>query len=140
MTIQQASWWGSALFAMTAVAAAVAPEGPLKGVALAVAIALFLAGCFAFFAGYARAVQRSRRDSIGVSDLFFLGGGVAPRPVRRSLLGALLFQVAVALGTAIARPYTSLAAGILVPVYGLGLCGLWGARHGTFAPRRNPGE
>lgn len=140
MTIQQASWWGSALFAVTALAAVASPEGPFKGPALVVAVGLFLAGCVAFFAGYARAVQRSRRDAIGVGDLFFLGRGVAPRAVRRSLVGALLFQVAVALGTAIARPYTSLAAGILVPVYGLGLCGLWGARHGTFPLRRNPDE
>lgn len=140
MTIQQASWWGSALFAVTAVAAAASPDGPLKVPALVVAVGLFLAGCVAFFAGYARAVQRSRLDLIGVSDLFFMGGGVAPRGVRRSLLGAFGFQVVVALATAIARPYTSLAAGILVPVYGLGLCGLWGARHGTFAPRRNPDE
>jgi hypothetical protein len=138
VTIQQASWSGSALFALTALAAAAAPDGPFKVAALVVAIGLFLAGCGAFLAGYARAVQRSRRDLIGVSDLFFLGRGVAPPEVRRSLLGALVFEVAVALGTAIARPYTSLAAGILVPVYGLGLCGLWGARHGTFPPRRNP--
>jgi hypothetical protein len=32
-----------------------------------------------------------------------------------------------------------LAFGILTPLYGLGIAGLWGARHGTFAPRRPTG-
>ena len=41
----------------------------------------------------------------------------------------------VALGAAIARPYSSLAAGTLTPLYGLALCGLWAARYGTFPPR-----
>jgi hypothetical protein len=34
--------------------------------------------------------------------------------------------------------YSPLAFGILVPVFGLGLCGLWGARYGTFEPRPVP--
>jgi hypothetical protein len=44
-------------------------------------------------------------------------------------------QVVVALVTAIARPFTGLAFGILVPVFGLGLAGLWGARRGSFPSR-----
>jgi hypothetical protein len=55
--------------------------------------------------------------------------------VRAALLGSLAVEVVVALATAAARPYTSVASGILVPVYGLALCGLWAARHGRFAPR-----
>jgi hypothetical protein len=74
---------------------------------------------------------------IAVTSLFFLSGS-APAPVRRSLLGAFGVQVVVAFATAIARPYTSLAAGTLVPVYGIGLCGLWAARYGTFKPRTDP--
>jgi hypothetical protein len=45
-------------------------------------------------------------------------------------------EVIVAFGTAAARPYTIAATAILAPVYGLGLCGLWAARYGTFPPRR----
>jgi hypothetical protein len=105
-----------------------------------VAVLLFLAGCVAFAAGYARAVRRSREDLIGVAELFFLGAGVAPPEVRRLMLGAMGVQLAVALGTAIARPYSSLVAGTLVPVYGLGMCGLWASRHGTFPPRPEPEE
>ena len=132
--IVRASWWGTGAFAMTALAAAAAPDA-LAVPAFVVAVALFLAGCVAFVAAYARAVRRSRQDLIGVANLYFLTGGVAPADVRRNLFGAFGIQVAVALATALARPYSSLAAGTLVPVYGLGLCGLWAAFHGTFPPR-----
>lgn len=138
MTIPRASWWGTALFAVTAVLAAVAPDPPFEVPALAVAVLLFLAGCVSFAAAYARAVTRSRHELIGVAQLFFLSGGIAPPDVRRSLLGAFAVQVAVALGTAIARPYSSLAAGTLVPMFGLGLSGLWASRHGTFPPKGGP--
>ena len=133
--ILRASWWGTGLFVLTAAAAVVAPDAPLEVPAFVVAIVLFVAGCLAFVAAYTRAVARSRTDLIGVADLFFLTGTTAPPPVRRALLGALAVEVVVALASAIARPYTSLAAGTLVPVYGLGLCGVWAARHGTFPPR-----
>ena len=130
--IRTAAWYGTAAFALTAVAATVVDA--LDPVALAVDVVLFGAGCVAFVAAYLRAVNRSRTDSIAVTSLYFLAGS-APPDVRRSLLGALAVQVVIALATAIARPYTILAAGTLVPLYGLGLCGLWAARHGTFPPR-----
>ena len=57
--------------------------------------------------------------------------------MRRRLLGSFAVEVAVALATAGARPFTSLAFGLLVPVYGLGLAGLWAARYGTFGPRQS---
>jgi hypothetical protein len=43
--------------------------------------------------------------------------------------------VVVAFAAAALRPFTSLAFGILVPMWGLALAGVWGARHGTFGPR-----
>jgi hypothetical protein len=135
--IRRAAWWGTAAFAVTAVAAAAATD--LEPVAFAVAVIMFAAGCVAFGAAYVRAVGRSRTDRIAVTSLYLLAGS-APPAVRRSLLGALAAEVVVALGTAIARPYTSLAAGTLVPIYGLGLCGLWAARHGTFPPREPSGR
>jgi hypothetical protein len=58
------------------------------------------------------------------------------------MLVMLAIQVSVALATALARsesvdgsPGTSLAVGILVPMFGLGLNGLWCAFHGVFPPR-----
>lgn len=135
----RASIWGTALFVGTSVAAVVGPEAA-RLVALAVAFALFAVGCVAFVWAYAIAVRRSRQDVIGVAQLYLLTGDAAPTGVKRLLLGALAVQVVVALGAAIARPYTSLAAGTLVPVFGLGLCGLWAARLGSFAARPRPGD
>ena len=132
--ILAASRWGTIVFAVAAVAAAVWPA-VLGRPALALDVALFAAGVVAFAAGYVGGVNRSRREVVGIGGLFFLTGEVAPPDVRRTLLGALVVQVVVGLGTAVARPYTDLAAGVLVPMYGLGLCGLWASRHGRF-PRR----
>lgn len=132
--IRRASWWGTGAFSVTAVAAAAVPEA-VAAPAFAVSIVLFGAGCGAFVYAYLRAVRRSRQEQISVANLYFLTGDIAPAQVRRSLLASVSVEVVVALATAIARPYSSLAAGTLVPVYGLGLCGLWAALHGAFPPR-----
>jgi hypothetical protein len=133
--IRAASWAGTGAFALTAVTASLVPA--LEAVAFGVAVLLFIAGCVVFFAAYARGVARTRTDQIAVTSLFLLAGS-APSDVRRSLLASLAAEVVVALATAIGRPYTSLAAGTLVPLYGLALCGLWAARHGTFPARPDP--
>lgn len=129
----RAAWAGTAAFTATAVAAVVTEV--VRGVAVAVAVVLFAAGTVAMVLALTRAAGRSRTDDVTVPGVFFLQGS-APKDVRRHLLGATVVQTAVAFATAGARPFTSLAFGILVPVYGLGLAGLWGARHGEFAPRR----
>lgn len=135
--IVRASWAGTALLAAaSATAVAVRPARPL---AVAVAVVLNLAGVAAFFWAYAVAVTRSRTDGIGIGGLFFLAGDVAPAGVRRSLRGALGSQVGIALAAAAARPYTALAFGVLAPLFGLGLMGLWAARHGRFGPRAPAG-
>ena len=134
--IVRAAWVGTAVFTLTAILGVAVPH-PLSAPAAGVALALFAAGCVVFVWAYALAVARSRTDEISVVGLYLLSGS-APRPVRIRLLGAVAVESAVALGTASARPYTIAAAGILVPVYGLGLCGLWAARHGTFPPRTAP--
>ena len=41
----------------------------------------------------------------------------------------------MAVATAAARPFTPLAFGVLAPMFGLGVMGLWGAKFGTFPPR-----
>lgn len=131
--IVTASWVGTAAFGVTSALGAVVSA--LDVVALAVALVLFAAGTVAFFVAYATAVGRSRTDKIGVMAMFFLEGRVAPKPTKRLLLTAFAVQVLVAVAVAAARPNTSLAFGILAPVYGLALAGLWGARHGTFPAR-----
>lgn len=132
--VRRASWVGTAVFTLTAAAAAIAPS-TFDTVALAVAIALFAAGCVVFVWAYFLVAGRSRTEQIELAQVWFLTAPATPPDVRRSLLVALAVQVVVGLSTAAARPYTSLAAGVLVPMWGLGLCGLWAARHATFPPR-----
>ena len=130
--IVQASWAGTALFAVTATLAAAVPDADV--VALGVALLLFAAGTVVFAAALLRAAARSRTEELHLPGLFFLLG--APARPRRLLLGSLFVEVAVAFATAGVRPNTTLAFGLLAPVYGQGLAGLWGATHGTFPPRR----
>lgn len=128
---------GTAAFTATATAAVTGTWARVP--AAAVSLVLFVVGTVAFLAAYLVALGRSRADVISVAGLFFLSDGSAPRHVRRWFTASLAVQVVVALATASMRPYTSLAYGVLVPVFGLGMAGLWGARHGTFPPRREVG-
>jgi hypothetical protein len=124
---------GTAVFTVVAVAAAAAPD-TLAVAAVIVDLVLFAAGCLAFVLALLRAASRSRTDELTLPGLFWLTG-VAPAPVRRLLLGSFVVELVVGFATASARPFTGLAFGVLAPVYGLGLAGLWGARAGTFPPR-----
>jgi hypothetical protein len=124
----------TAVFGVVSAAAAVVPD-PLAYVAVPLAVALFLVGTGAFLWAYAVAIGRSRYEPVTMGGVFFLGGDVAPAPVARTLRWALAAQVVVAVAVASARPFTALAATVLVPVLGLGLMALWGARRGRFADR-----
>jgi hypothetical protein len=136
------SFVGTLVLAVTAVAAAIAPDA-LDVPALVVALVMFFGGTAAFAWAYAVAVSRSRTAEIAVGGVYGLGGGSTPAAVRAQLLGSLAAEVAIAVATAAARPYTSLSFGILAPMWGLGFAGVWGARHGGFPPRapdpRRPG-
>ena len=136
--IVQADIVGSIFFAMTAAFAVLTEK--VRGLALAWALILFVAGCVAFLAAFAKAVSRSRTDAIGIGGLYFLAGDdtVEDRRNARILQGLFAAQIVVALATAAAKPFTSLAFGILVPVYGLGLMGLYGAHFGRFGARSTP--
>lgn len=134
----------TALFAATATLSAIVFEQPWKAVAVATAIACFAVGVVAFLWGYWSAVQRSRHDDIAVAALYFLVDGCAPSRISRLMNSLLAAQTVIGLATAIARsstdgkPGSTLAFGILVPMLGLGLNGLWGALHGRFRPRSLP--
>jgi hypothetical protein len=125
---------GTTIFVVTAMLEAIVLDWA-RPPGVAVALVLFAGGCVLFLAGYARAVERSRTEEVSVTGLYLLAGDVAPRPVKQVLLGMLAVQVVVALATAIARPYTTVAFGILVPMFGLGVVGSWAARYGRFPPR-----
>lgn len=144
---------GTALFVVSSAVAAIVFEGWIKVQGVVVALGLFAIGVAVFLWGYWAAVQRSRRDEMAVAELYLLMGDAIPRRVKRVMNGCLITQTVVSLATALARPSTpagesidgvtggstagsTLAFGVLVPVLGLGLNGLWAAVHGRFPPRR----
>jgi hypothetical protein len=130
--------FGTAAFVITAIGGAI-QTGFLRTLAAVVALALFSVGCAVFVWALLQAFQRSRTDNIGMGGLFFLLAPTAPGAVRRPFTALLVVQTLVGLGTAIAtfnvEPFTPLAFGVMVPVFGLGLAGLWAARYGQFGPR-----
>jgi len=131
--IIRTSWASSVVFTITAVAAAVSP-GVLRWPALIVALAMFAIGCLVFLWAFAVAVGRSRTAAIGIGGLFFLADS-APRRVQINLMGSFAVQVVVAMATASARIFSTLAFGSLAPVMGLAMAGLWGAKFGRFGAR-----
>ena len=130
--IIRASIGGTALFVLAALIGTI--DLDLAVVTVVVSLVLFAVGTAAFLVAYVKAIARSRYEAIGMGGLFFLAG-TAPRRVQVLLLGSLAVQTVVALVAASVRIYTPMAFGLLVPMYGLGLAGLWGASFGTFPPR-----
>lgn len=133
---------GTVAFAVTAIYAAAVFSTTAQWVGAIAAMSLFAVGVFAFLWSFWNAVQRSRTEEIGVMQMYLLLGDPTPSRVRRVMLLMLVVQITVAFATALARseaedgtPGTSLAVGILVPMFGLGLNGLWCAFHGVFPPR-----
>lgn len=136
----------SVLFTVVAVVSAIIFDDVFRVVIVVVSLALFAVGVATFLIGFFAAVQRSRESEISVSQLFFLTGETAPRNVKVPMLAALSVQTVVGIAAAIARPTTDgkagsvLAFGVLVPMLGLGLNGLWASRHGIFGDRGGPAE
>src|SRR4051812_35925108 len=95
---------------------------------------LFGLGMLAFARTLLVAAQRSRTEELSVAGIWFLSGS-APKTIRMWLLGCLAVESVVALVAASLRPYTPVAFGVLVPMYALGLTGLWAVRSGSFPPR-----
>ncbi|MFZ8900709.1 MAG: hypothetical protein ACO2Y7_03355 [Ilumatobacteraceae bacterium] len=149
-SIVRANIAGTAMFTLSSGFAAIVFDGWVKVQGVVVALGLFTAGVIAFLWGYWAAVQRSRRDELAVAEIYFLLGPAIPQRVKRMMNSCLVVQTLVALATALSRPSTpaeagatggstagsTLAFGVLVPVLGLGLNGLWAALHGRFPPRR----
>jgi len=137
---------GTAAFTLSAVLAAALFTDAFRVGGVVIALTLFGIGIFGFIWSYITAVQRSRTDNIAVAQLYFLTSGSTPTRVKRLMMAALTLQVVVALATAIARSTTAgrsgstLAFGILVPMFGLGLNGLWCSKYGSFSLRDIPGE
>jgi len=91
---------------------------------------------------YIAALERSRTNEIGVANLYLLTGPTAGTRVKRLMTSLLALQVVVAFTGAIigaaglsGSEVNALAFGILVPMFGIGLNGIWSVRHGVFGPR-----
>lgn len=130
--IVNASLAGTGVFVVAAALGTISLD--LAIVTVVVSLVLFALGTVAFLSAYFTAIGRSRYEAIGMGGLFFLAGS-APRRIQLLLLGSFGIQVVVAFVAASIRIYTPVAFGLLVPMYGLGLAGLWGARFGTFPER-----
>jgi hypothetical protein len=108
----------------------------------AVSMVLFAIGVITTLWAYTRALDRSRTEEVGVANLYLLTGPTAPHRVKLTMLGALGVQVAAALaGASVGAAglnegdLNALAFGVLVPMFGIGLNGVWASRHGSYAPR-----
>jgi hypothetical protein len=99
---------------------------------------LFSIGVAAMLWTFGRAVGRSRTEAIGMGGLYFLAGDTAPAFLRRPFMVLLAIQVIVGFAAAGSQVYTAMAACVLVPVFGIGMGGLWGSRYGVFPPRVAP--
>lgn len=128
------SWAATAAFTLTSGAATVWFGSTLQAVAFVTAMALFASGCMVYVLAYAAGIRRSRTHELGIGGWFFLAGS-APGWAQRHLLGSFAVQVVVSLVVAGARPFTSLAFGVLAPLFGLACCGWWGGAHGAFGRR-----
>jgi hypothetical protein len=134
----------TAIFMIVSVLAAAIFSSPLRKLVAIVDLLLFAVGVATFIWGYFSAVQRSRSDEISVAGLFLLIDGVATKSVMRIMNSALMIQVVVGLGGALVRRSTNgvsgstLAFGVLVPLLGLGLNGLWASKFGSFGKRILP--
>lgn len=134
---------GTAMFVIVAAVGLVVRNSRGVQIAMAaVSMVLFAVGAAVALVAYVRALERSRIDEIGVANLFLLTGDTAPARVKRTMTAMLVVQVVVGLGAAIVGAVglgddevNTLAFGILVPMFGIGLNGLWAVLHGRFGPR-----
>ncbi len=107
-----------------------------------VSMALFAIGVATTLWAYTRALDRSRVEEVGVANLYLLTGTTAPRRVARAMTSALVVQVVAAIAGAWIGvvgldegQLNALAFGVLVPMFGIGMNGVWAARHGSYGPR-----
>ena len=131
--IEKAEWIGTGLFALTA-GAALFDNTPVRAIAIATAVGLFVAGIVTFMWAYGVLAERSRTEALTLPGVFFLSKSV-PKQKQRLFIGLEMVQLAVAFTTAGMRPFTSVAFGILAPMFGIGTMALYGAKLGNFPPR-----
>lgn len=120
------------VFALVQTAAVIAPEGFMGGVSVAWSVACFTVGSAVFLWAVWIAAARSRDEPVTVAGVVWLIGTV-PAATARILRSVLLAQVVIAVVTASIRPFSAVAFGVLMPMFGLGQIAWYGARHGVFS-------
>ena len=131
--------YATVAFAVVSLLEAALPE-PTVVLSLPLDLVLFVVGCAAFMWAYAVAIGRSRYEELTMGGVFYPGTDVAPARAVRVLRLCLLAQVVVAIAAAAVRPFTPAAFAVLVPMLGLGLMALYGARHGRFPAKEDPAD
>ena len=137
---------GTLAFTVTAITAAVVFSTAAQWVGAITAMALFAIGVFAFLWSYWNAVQRSRDEQIGVMQMYLLLGAADPAAgaaddaadARGPESSSPSRRPSPARSPTTDRRVRRSPSGILVPMFGLGLNGLWCAFHGVFPPRAGP--
>ena len=97
--------------------------------------AVFVAGALLFAWALTIAAGRSRMEELTVGGAFFLAGSIE-KPDRRWAYGYLTAQTLIGFAGAVADPYTTMAFGVLVPMFGLGVIAFLGSAHGAFRQRK----
>lgn len=111
------------------------PDPVRNAVAVGCSI-VFVAGAALFSWAFLIAAGRSRDEELTVAGAFFLAGSVGA-PDRRWAFGALAAQTVIGVAGAAADPYTTMAFGVLVPMFGLGVIAFLGSAHGAFRVRES---
>lgn len=107
-----------------------------------VSMMLFAVGVATTLWAYTRALDRSRVEEVGVANLYLLTGETAPKHIKRTMSSALTIQIVAAIAGAWIGvvgldkgDLNALAFGVLVPMFGIGMNGIWASRHGSYGPR-----
>ena len=102
---------------------------------VALATVAFVAGSALMAAGVAVGSARSRVEYVTLGGLLLLSKphhAVARSRLLRVLAAA---QTVIGVAGAVARPFTTVAFAVLIPMFGLGVMAWVGARDGDFEPR-----
>lgn len=110
-------------------------SGTVRGIVAIVFVIMFFLGSVVFVAAFVMAANRSRTEDVSVAGVFFLSDGAVATTDRRLFLGCVGVQTVVSLAAATAALFTAVAFSLLVPLLGLGLAALFGARTAVFPPK-----
>ncbi|MBK6669933.1 MAG: hypothetical protein V9E99_13800 [Microthrixaceae bacterium] len=117
-------------------AAALSDAAAVGGMVFVWNLAVFAVALVWTGAALVAGAQRSREADMTMAGWWFLAGS-APRSVWWSLVGLTVVQSVAAIAAASLTRNLSGAFSVLVPLFGVGASGWWGARHGWFPERRD---